>query len=116
VIGNKGGVVEPFFILTEKDFRRWVKDAVKEYFAETVRVEATATQTETILYNRKEIAAFLRISLVTLTEWKKHGLPSHKQGGRIYFDKQEVLAYIKEKKMRQCGMGSKLRHLKQDIS
>ena len=98
--------------MTEKDFRRWVKDAVKEYFAETEKVESAVTLAEMPLYNRKEIAAFLRISLVTLTEWKKHGLPSHKQGGRIYFNKQEVSDYIKEKKMRQCGMGSKMNHFK----
>ena len=50
-----------------------------------------------VLLNRKEIAKFLRISLVTLTNWTKRGLPSHCQGGRVYFDKKEVLDYMKEK-------------------
>jgi hypothetical protein len=66
--------------------------------SEELKVESKSHEAETDLYNRKEIAAFLRISLVTLIDWTKHGLPSHKQGGRIYFDKKEVLDYIKEKK------------------
>ena len=40
----------------------------------------------------------------------KHGLTSYKLSGRIYFDKKEVYGYIKEKKTRQCGVGSKLHH------
>jgi phage terminase Nu1 subunit (DNA packaging protein) len=66
--------------------------------------------------NRKEIAGFLRVSLVTLNDWIKRGLPSHKQRGRIYFDKKEVLDYIKERKIRQFKIGSKLHHLKQEVS
>ena len=67
------------------------------------------------LLNRREIAKFLRISLVTSTDWVNRGLPSHKQRGRVYFDKKEVLDYIKEKKMRQFKLGSKLYHLKEEL-
>jgi|GEM_PF-3926696 len=65
---------------------------------------------------RKEIAKFLRISLKTLTDWTKRGLPSHWQRGRDYFDKNEVLDYIKEKRLRQFKVGSKLHHLKCEVS
>lgn len=44
------------------------------------------------LLNRK----FLRLSLATLTEWMKRGLPSHKQWRQVYFLKSEVLEYIKK--------------------
>ncbi|MGN7787363.1 helix-turn-helix domain-containing protein [Niabella sp. 22666] len=50
--------------------------------------------------NRKEIAGMFRISLVTLREWRKGGLPSHKQGGRVYFLRSEVREYVRQKKGR----------------
>jgi hypothetical protein len=91
------------------------KGSVKEYFHEYFPQPAGSEQEEECLLNRKEIAQFLRISLVTLTDWMKRGLPSHHQRGRVYFDKKEVLNYIKEKKIRQFKIGSKLYHLKSQI-
>lgn len=108
--------METLFIPTENDIKKWVKEAMKEYLLDYLQTETTKSTQEDDLLNRKEIAKFLRVSLVTLTDWMKRGLPSHKQGGRIYFDKKEVLDYIKEKKMRQCGVGSKLHHLRQEIA
>ncbi len=49
------------------------------------------TENENNLINRKEVAKLLQISLVTLTDWTKRGLPFHKQRGRVYFIKSEVL-------------------------
>ena len=46
--------------------------------------------------DRKETARLLKISLVTLTDWVKRGLPSHKQRGRVYFVKAEVMQYIRK--------------------
>lgn len=40
-----------------------------------------------------------KISLVTLHAWIKKGLPSHKQEGRGYFLKSEVLVYIRQKNL-----------------
>lgn len=108
--------METLFIPTENDFKKWVKEAVKEYLQEYSQPHVSTGQNEDGLLNRKEIAKFLRISLVTLTDWIKRGLPSHKQRGRVYFDKKEVLDYIKEKKMRQYKLGSKLHHLRQEIA
>jgi predicted DNA-binding transcriptional regulator AlpA len=107
--------METLFIPTEHDFKKWVKDAVKEYMQEHLQITASKVNDNEGLLNRKEIAKFLRISLVTLNDWIKRGLPSHPQRGRIYFDKKEVLDYIKEKKMRQLKIGSKLFHLKQQV-
>lgn len=107
--------METLYIPTENDFKRWVKEAVKEYLQEYSTSAATNEKDEDGLLNRKEIAKFLRISLVTLTDWMKRGLPSHKQRGRVYFDKKEVLNYIKEKKMKQLNITSRLHHLKKEI-
>jgi hypothetical protein len=47
-------------------------------------------------YPEKQIVGYLdNISLVTLHAWMKQGLPYHKQGGRAYFLKSEVLEYIR---------------------
>lgn len=83
--------METLYIPNENDFKRWIKEAVKEFFQDSVQKEKQNAQIGEDLLNRKEIANFLRISLVTLTDWVNRGLPSHKQRGRVYFDKREVL-------------------------
>lgn len=107
--------METLFIPTETDFKRWVKDAVREYMQEHFQTNSTQTHSEEELLSRKEIAKYLRISLVTLTDWIKRGLPSHPQRGRVYFDKKEVQEYIRQKRMRHFKSGSKLHHLKAEI-
>ncbi len=107
--------METLFIPNENDFKRWIKEAMKECLHDSLPKENVLEQKEYNLLNRNEIAMFLRVSLVTLTDWMKRGLPSHKQRGRVYFDKKEVLDYIKQKKMRQFKIGSKLHHLKKEI-
>jgi len=66
--------METVFIPTENDFKKWVKDAVKEYLLEHLHQPISKYPDEDCLLNRKEIAKFLRISLVTLTDWMKRGL------------------------------------------
>ena len=107
--------MDTLYVPTENDFKRWIKEAVKELIEENQTKKNEPDRQEEALLNRKEIARFFRISFVTLNDWIKRGLPSHKQGGRIYFDKKEVLRYIKEKNIRQFKIGSKLHHLKQDV-
>ena len=88
--------METLFIPTENDFRKWIKEAVTECLAGAMVKNSLITESEEPLLSRKEIAKKLRISLVTLTDWVKRGLPSHKQRGRVYFLYSEVLAYLKE--------------------
>ena len=42
--------------------------------------------------NRKEIAEYLGISPVTVSDWMKKGLPYRRMHGRVFFMKDEVLA------------------------
>ena len=100
----------------ENDFKRWIKEAVKEYLHDSLQKSQTGDEGEDNLLNRKEIAKFLRVSLPTLTDWIKRGLPSHKQRGRVYFMKTEVLDYIKEHKMGQLKFGTRLQRLRQEIA
>jgi excisionase family DNA binding protein len=54
--------------------------------------------TEEPLMTRKEIAAYLKISLVTLNDWTKNrGLPKHRKRGGVRFLKSEVLDWLKKR-------------------
>lgn len=89
------------FIPTEAEFKKWIKEAVAEYFEERKTKEPVQPAEEEPLISRKEIANRLRISLVTLNDWKRRGLPAYKQRGRVYFLYSEVMEYIKRKNLRQ---------------
>lgn len=86
-----------FFIPSEGDFKQWVREAVKECldsFLPEVQHSPSPPYEEPLL-TRKEIAGIFRISLVTLHDWMKRGLPCHKQRGRVYFLRSEVMEYVK---------------------
>ena len=89
-------------IPSEDDFKRWIKEAIEEYLDSGVSKPSITNHNEEELLNRVETAKMLRISLVTLTDWVKRGLPSHKQRGRVYFTKTEVMQYIKQNKLKHC--------------
>ncbi|MBN8852396.1 MAG: hypothetical protein BGO55_01455 [Sphingobacteriales bacterium 50-39] len=98
--------MDTLFIPNENDFRRWIKDAVKECLENTpVKSAHPDHPPEEPLLNRKEVAAIFRISLVTLHDWMNKGLPCHKQRGRVYFIRSEVLEYVK-RNHRQSFKGS----------
>jgi hypothetical protein len=103
--------METFFIPTENDFRRWIKEAVKESLTEAIPKDISTRENEEPLLSRKEIAGKLRISLVTLTDWVKRGLPSHKQRGRVYFLYSEVLSYLKEHQLRKLKFKSRFQEV-----
>lgn len=103
--------MENLIILTEYDFKKWVKEAVNECLLETNQAVQDYPKAVDGLLNREEIAILLRISLVTLTDWVKRGLPSHKQRGRVYFYKEEVLSYIREKKINRLSLTPKFHQL-----
>jgi hypothetical protein len=88
-----------FYIPTETDFRRWIKEALKECVEEVLQKNVNVNEREEELMNREQVAKVLNISLVTLTEWMKKGLPYHKPNGRVYFIKDEVINYIKQGKI-----------------
>ena len=93
--------METLFIPSESDFKRWVREAIKEYLEDSLPQTSQLIEREELLLNRVEIAKVLRISLVTLTDWMKRGLPCHKQRGRVYFMRSEVLDYIKTNRLNQ---------------
>jgi len=90
--------MDSLFIPNENDFRRWIREAMKECLEATpIKNGLLPDQSqEEPLLSRKEIAGIFRISLVTLHDWMKRGLPSHKQRGRVYFVRSEVMEYVKK--------------------
>lgn len=94
--------METFFVPTENDFRRWIKEAVMECLEEHLKKDIPTADDQEIFLTRQEAAKILRVSLVTLTDWMRRGLPYHKQRRRVYFVKQEVLDYIRMNKLSSC--------------
>jgi len=89
--------METLFIPNENDFRRWIKDALRECLENIpAKNEVPGGLAEEPLLSRKEIAGIFRISLVTLHDWMNRGLPSHKLRGRVYFLRSEVMEYVKK--------------------
>ncbi len=89
--------MDTLYIPNQDDFRRWIKEALQESFdkAASKNPPTSPTQEEPLL-SRKEVAAIFRISLVTLHDWMNRGLPCHKQRGRVYFIRSEVMDYVKK--------------------
>ncbi len=73
-----------FFIPTENNFRKWIKEAINECLENSISKDNALDQDEEEL-NRKVIEKKLRISLVTLTDWVKRGLPSHKLREGLFY-------------------------------
>ena len=42
------------------------------------------------------MATLLGISMVTLHAWMNRGLPQHKQGGKVYFLRSNVIEFVTE--------------------
>lgn len=100
--------METLFIPNENDFKKWIKEAVHEYFQNAPSVISVDKEKANDFLNRKEVAKLLQISLVTLTDWMKRGLPYHKQRGRVYFVKSDVLEFIKRSSLPKAGFRSEI--------
>lgn len=78
---------------------RCIKEAVRSEL-QTVLMEKkllnSEQQKEEKLLTKKEMAEELDISLVTLTDWMKKGLPYQRLHSRIYFRKDDVFNSMKK--------------------
>lgn len=72
-----------------------IKDAVREEIKTVLKqFHPEPKKEEDKLLTKKEMAAELDISLVTLTDWMKKGLPYLRLNKRIYFRREEVLNHM----------------------
>jgi excisionase family DNA binding protein len=91
--------METLIITSETEIKRWIREALREELAahNVLAPKPTAPGYDEPLVSRKEIAAYLHISLVTLHDWMNKGLPYIKKGSRVLFLKSEVLEAIKSR-------------------
>jgi excisionase family DNA binding protein len=76
--------------ITVEDLLAKIDALVEKRLAEHLNVEKPSR-----LMNRKEVAAFLRVSTLTVSTWSKEGLlPYHRMGSRIYYKSNEVEAAL----------------------
>ncbi|HET6256223.1 MAG TPA: helix-turn-helix domain-containing protein [Puia sp.] len=85
----------------EEDFKRWMREVIREELPQS-SPSATHPYPEEALLSRQQIAAELGISLVTLTDWMKKGLPYLRLNGRVYFKRSEVLASMKHNTLKKA--------------
>ena len=84
----------------EDDFKRWVREVLREELNQSSIPAGRQGPDETLL-SRQQIAAELGISLVTLTDWMKKGLPYLRLNGRVYFKRTEVIASMKHNALKK---------------
>jgi hypothetical protein len=68
-----------------------MRKAVRAELQEHFKSGGSQPPTQEKLLSKQELAAELGVSLVTLTDWMKKGLPFLRLHKRVYFKKSEVL-------------------------
>lgn len=94
--------METIIITSETEIKKWIREILREELATQMpNVQISAPGYDEPLLTRKEIASYLKISLVTLHDWMNKGLPYIKQGVRVLFLKSEVLAGLKDRPVKR---------------
>lgn len=89
--------MQNFFFPQEEDFKKWIKESISEELSKLATGKDPEPLHEERLVTRAEMARVLDISLVTLTDWMKKGLPYLRLNGRVYFRRSEVMAAMSTK-------------------
>jgi hypothetical protein len=91
--------METLIVVSKDDLRQMLREIIREELSQLVRQEKpTKLATEDILLTRAETAKLLHVSLVTLTDWVRRGLPARRsrRRGRVLFIKAEVLNWLQK--------------------
>ena len=81
------------YLPQEADFKKWISESINEAIKNSIiqtNPNDDVKEKEPLL-NRNQMANELGVSLVTLTDWTKKGLPHFRLNGRVYFIRSEVL-------------------------
>jgi hypothetical protein len=85
-------------IINEEALSRCIRNAVRAELQEHFKAGgSTGSVSLERLLSKQELAAELGVSLVTLTEWMKKGLPFLRLHKRVYFKMSEVLETMQQK-------------------
>jgi hypothetical protein len=84
-------------IINNEALSQCIREAVRAELQEHFRTGSTPSPQDERLLSKQELAAELGVSLVTLTDWMKKGLPFLRLHKRVYFKKSEVLKIMTTK-------------------
>lgn len=73
-----------------------IRDAVRAELQEHFKTGGSPPPDDERLLSKQELATELGVSLVTLTDWMKKGLPFLRLHKRVYFKKSEVLKIMQQ--------------------
>ncbi|MDN5283932.1 MAG: hypothetical protein JWR38_206 [Mucilaginibacter sp.] len=78
-------------IINQEALSLCIRQAVRTELQEHFKAGDSQLPNSEKLLSKQELAAELGVSLVTLTDWMKKGLPYLRLHKRVYFRKSEVL-------------------------
>jgi hypothetical protein len=78
-------------IIDQEALSLCIRQAVRAELQEHFKTGGSQLPNSEKLLTKQELAAELGVSLVTLTDWMKKGLPYLRLHKRVYFRKSEVL-------------------------
>ncbi|UOE52451.1 helix-turn-helix domain-containing protein [Mucilaginibacter sp. SMC90] len=78
-------------IINQEALSLCIRQAVRAELQEHFKTGGSQLPNSEKLLTKQELAAELGVSLVTLTDWMKKGLPYLRLHKRVYFRKSEVL-------------------------
>ena len=91
-------------IINMEALSKLLREAVKAELQEHFKTGNTQLAAERLL-SKQELAAELGVSLVTLTDWMKKGLPYLRLHKRVYFKKSAVLGLMQQPDIAPGGTG-----------
>ena len=90
-------------LINHEALSRCIRDAVRAELQEHFKTGGNQPPQDERLLSKQELSEELGVSLVTLTEWMKKGLPFLRLHKRVYFKKSEVLKIMQQKTKEQGG-------------
>ncbi|RKR85161.1 helix-turn-helix protein [Mucilaginibacter gracilis] len=83
-------------IINNEALSRCIRDAVRAELQEHFKTGGSQQTAEERLLSKQELAAELGVSLATLSDWMKKGLPFLRLHKRVYFKKSDVLKAMQQ--------------------
>jgi predicted DNA-binding transcriptional regulator AlpA len=85
-------------IINEQALSQCIRDAVRAELQQHLKTGGSSRQEpEERLLSKQELASELGVSLVTLTDWMKKGLPFLRLHKRVFFERSKVLEIMRQK-------------------
>lgn len=76
-----------------------VENALQTRSTDSILMKGETVNSETGLMDMDEVTGFLKVSKVTIHNWKKKGvISSHKIGRKLYFKHAELMTAVKRQK------------------